>query len=620
MAMDFRNERLSVKSPYDLKLLHKALILVLVPLAFEFMFVGILAHLVLQSETETTREANAKEVLARRHILIQEMVVACAAAAKLTSTGTDQDRSKHAIQIIDEQFAKLKMLLKNNPRASAILAQARSTTDLGFGYLRESARLSIQGDHLAAAEYLKRIRGLSETLFDRMDAIALEYRIIAEAMPAEQKKRRHSIMIALAAGLLLSVMLAIWLARFFNSTTTKRLETLLENTVILQQGGKLNAIQAGCDEIAILDERFHHMAAAIREAETELRASEARLRSVIEQMPVGLITLDQDGVIESLNRRAENIFDCISSEASGRPFRTFLEYTEPIGSDVEQLPLFPAEKVLEMPGKTMTGKEFHMELQSNSFMRESNPGFLISVQDITQRRDMENLKSQFLHMISHDLRTPLTSLNLTLKLLARGAYGKLSIEGVKRLEAMDQNCARLISLINSLLDMAKMEAGKIHIERQLLVAEEVVGQSVQAVEQLANQKSITIDVCLDQDPKIFADETRLIQVLINLLSNAIKFSPEGSTIKVSVANKIEATEIRVTDQGPGIPADQKSLIFEKFHQVSSKNTSSVVVGTGLGLAICKAIVEEHGGTIGVECVEGKGSVFWFSLPRIEQDG
>jgi signal transduction histidine kinase len=232
-----------------------------------------------------------------------------------------------------------------------------------------------------------------------------------------------------------------------------------------------------------------------------------------------------------------------------------------------------------------------------------------------ERRRLEQMKQEFLAVISHELRTPLTSLQAVLTLLATGMYGQLNESGEQRVRSAQSSATRLIMLINDLLDMEKMEAGKLTMTYRDIDLAEVVVNSVESVRGFAEENDIELRVATEESVKVLADSDRLVQVMINLLSNAIKFSPRGTDVGIKVAENGEFTEIQVVDHGAGIPPGYEEKIFDKYEQVpNSKGTK--VAGTGLGLPICKAIIEQHGGEIGVRPTDGGGSTFWFSIPRV----
>ena len=225
--------------------------------------------------------------------------------------------------------------------------------------------------------------------------------------------------------------------------------------------------------------------------------------------------------------------------------------------------------------------------------------------------ELETFKRELTAMVTHELRTPLTSIQGILTLLRVGALGQLPDLAQAKVEVAEANSRRLIRLITELLDIEKMEAGKLELDPKPTELKQILTQSVEAVRDFATQYAVTIEVH-DSNCMVTADAERVIQVVINLLSNAVKYSPRDSVVHVNVEPAGEAVEVRIVDKGRGIPPEFRDRIFDKFQQVDAKDARDKK-GTGLGLAICKAIVEQHGGTIGVESELGHGSTFWFRL-------
>ncbi len=222
-------------------------------------------------------------------------------------------------------------------------------------------------------------------------------------------------------------------------------------------------------------------------------------------------------------------------------------------------------------------------------------------------------KQEFMAMVAHDLRSPLAGVHSLQSTLIAGFHGE-QLPGRMRetVELCQQNLERVLKLINDLLDAEKLAAGKMEMRFAATVLSSVVGTAVQAIRPLADKKRLVI-VVPSAEIIIFADGDRLQQVVINLLSNSVKFSPEEREIKISAKEDGDWLEIRISDEGPGIPAGELEKIFERFEQ-SSSSAYRVKGGTGLGLAICKDIIGQHHGQIGVESEDAKGSTFWFRIP------
>jgi signal transduction histidine kinase len=225
-------------------------------------------------------------------------------------------------------------------------------------------------------------------------------------------------------------------------------------------------------------------------------------------------------------------------------------------------------------------------------------------------------KQEFISIVSHDLRTPLASIEAALKLLSSGKLGTISDKANDIVKLAQGESERLLRLVNELLDIARIEAGKIELDLQETTFDNICEKSLRAVERFAEEKNVSIRVT-PQHVILIADEDRLIQVLVNLLSNAIKFSEAGETVEVTATEESDWVEVHVKDQGCGIPAQFSEKIFDRFEQASLSGTKDKR-GAGLGLAICKLIIDAHGGKIGVNSEANKGSTFWFRVPKVQK--
>ncbi|CAN5583492.1 hypothetical protein BH11CYA1_BH11CYA1_26190 [soil metagenome] len=203
-----------------------------------------------------------------------------------------------------------------------------------------------------------------------------------------------------------------------------------------------------------------------------------------------------------------------------------------------------------------------------------------------------------------------------LELLEVDAYGPLSKPGKESLELAEMNIDRVVHLVNDILDIEKLESGMLTFQMDAVDLNAVIVRSIESVTGFAKQQSITIDyLAANEAVEVMGDFERLTQVIVNLLANAIKFSEKNGCVKVVLKAGVEI-EVEIIDNGRGVPQNQRASIFERFRQVDSNDARG---GSGLGLAICRALIEEHGGTIGVDdLAEGaQGSKFWLKLPRFE---
>jgi PAS domain S-box-containing protein len=237
------------------------------------------------------------------------------------------------------------------------------------------------------------------------------------------------------------------------------------------------------------------------------------------------------------------------------------------------------------------------------------------VHDISERKEIERRVSEFYSTVSHELRTPLTSIRASLGLLEGGLAGVLSAKAGKLVDIARSECDRLIRLINDILDIRKIEAGKLELRTAQVSVRKIVDLTIQGTAGMGLEYGVKLVANVVAENEICADQDRLIQVLTNLVSNALKFSPKDSEVSVTVSASGAFCRFSVTDRGPGIPEDQLPKLFGLFQQLDSTD-SRPKGGTGLGLAISKAIVEQHGGIIGVDTKPGQGSTFYFDIPTV----
>lgn len=355
----------------------------------------------------------------------------------------------------------------------------------------------------------------------------------------------------------------------------------------------------------------HENITARKRAEEALHRSQARLRNVVTGAPIVLFSTDEDGVFTLVEGVGAQNLGMTPEQLIGRSVFEVYSHMQGMVQAIRGA----------LAGQNMTAVvqvgRVTLEVRCSPSHAENGQleGVVGVASDITERRRIERLKDEFVSIVSHELRTPLTSIRGSLGLLEGGAVKAESDKGRELVRIARSNTERLIRLINDILDLDKIEAGKLSFKNEELEPQTIVEQAVASIAGLARDQHVSVATQVADVPKISGDPDRLVQVLTNLLSNAVKFSPAGSTVMVAV----EATDkgfvhFSVRDQGPGIPADQLDQLFKKFQQLEVSQTRKSG-GSGLGLAISRAIVSAHRGTIGVDSTPGKGSDFHFELPH-----
>jgi PAS domain S-box-containing protein len=355
-------------------------------------------------------------------------------------------------------------------------------------------------------------------------------------------------------------------------------------------------------------------------AEEALAEREARMRAIVDTAPDGIVTVNSDGTLESLNRSLERLLGYKSEDLIGQDVNTVLPHLLSGGEEEgSNSPLRTGERRIfgvgrEFFGIKKDGEKVPVEV-SLSVINLGNQQILTGiVRDITERKEAEQRVKDFYSTVSHELRTPLTAIRTALGILEHSFMGELTEQARPVVQVASKETDRLIRLINDILDIRKIEAGKLDLKLKKLDPREIINRAVDGVNTLADEAGIKLERDLPETRRVLADEDRLQQVLTNLLSNAIKWSPIDGVVRIKIREIDQRCRFEVTDEGPGIPEDEIDKLFGRFQQVSSRDDRSRG-GTGLGLAIAKAIVEQHGGDIGVELKNGdKGSMFWFELP------
>ncbi|MDA8082157.1 MAG: response regulator [Nitrospiraceae bacterium] len=362
----------------------------------------------------------------------------------------------------------------------------------------------------------------------------------------------------------------------------------------------------------------------IREATRALNNEKNKLNAVIRNMTDGLIVTAPDNTVALSNPAVEKLFGLESGSLMGR----------------NTLEVFPGAGIGEMVADVMTGHgaeilQTDLKLDKRVIRAVSSViktgsellGVITVFRDITKEWEVDRMKTDFISTVSHELRTPLTSVigfaRLIKKKLEDTVFPQINSTDKKVVKAVRQvgeninvivsEGERLTSLINDVLDIAKMEAGKIEWKKDLVSLEEVIERATTATVSLFEAKGLALIKRIEPDlPKIVGDKDRLIQVMINLISNAVKFTDRGS-ITCSAERGNDRITVSVRDTGMGIAEEDLPKVFEKFKQVGDTLTDKPT-GTGLGLPICKEIIEHHAGTIRAESRPGEGSVFSFVLP------
>ena len=421
---------------------------------------------------------------------------------------------------------------------------------------------------------------------------------------------------------------AIGLGLGFSLLLSKRLvrpiRQMMEATKALAEGNyEVQVPASGSDEPARLAEGFNAMAKKLRvyhrlnveQIVAEKRKSEAVLRSIED----GVVVVDAEFRVSNLNPQAGRILS-VDPEAAAE--KHLLEVVK----DEQLFDLVKQTAESGRPPKVEEGKDILSIGEgeaARNYMFGITPvvskgggmlGVVLLLRDVTQLKELDRMKSEFVMTASHELKTPLQSLGMSIELLKEGAADQLDDKQRQLLDAASEELARLKSLISDLLDLSRIEAGKVEMEFDRVSAGVLADKALGVFKAQADEGHIELTADVPDDvPEVRADPNKITWVLSNLIANALRYA--RGKITVSARHVGQWVHLSVADDGEGIPPEHQSHIFEKFVQVKSEKS---VGGTGLGLAICKEIVRAHKGTIWVDSTPGEGSTFTFTLPVAQE--
>ena len=374
-------------------------------------------------------------------------------------------------------------------------------------------------------------------------------------------------------------------------------------------------------KIAQLEQELAQKTALLEEYEKESNLvceEKQRIENIVRNMADGLVVVDPQGKVLMVNAAGEQLLG-ITKDDIGKPLKDVVKDEHLLalvkGSAIAQEDFI--EKDIELISNNESTKK--VVRASSAVVQDPSGkpvGMVTVLNDITKQRELDRVKANFVANVSHELRTPLVAMQKSITLILEKTTGPLTGEQEQFLSIAERNVQRLSLLINDLLDLSKLEAGKMELKRQVTPIENVIGDSVATLNSWALTKSLSLEKKIEKGlPQINIDSNRIIQVLNNLIGNAVKFSPPNSTITVEAILTADSggVQISVKDQGIGIDKENLGKIFSKFYQVGEKVPSGIG-GTGIGLSIAKEIVQLHAGKIWVESEKGQGAKFSFTLP------
>lgn len=600
----------------NLTVAQKLLILVVVPVFFEIFFFVALSQIISEKQTQQADVQVAKDVLLKLHEFETDVA---RGVMMITNPATP------SAEVIIPEVEKLKTLFsvgaswndleRLDPELKEIVEESLSVRKSMVRYLDDVeavvANTDINASRREKHVSTRKLAGIvlnSHELSQKI--VRIESRILSEE-PEQLENFRNSVQGLIFSGLLVVAAIQVGLAMFLIRDILGRTQEIAKNAHLVSARKRLGPLRTGNDEIANLDRVVHET----NEILTEARNKEL---AILDNAADVICSFDEKLRFTGVSATVSKIWNYPQEELLGSPLMSLLPKMEQATTlaDFAQISSGQShEGELETIVRCKDGalRNFSWSVKWSPIQKT----YFCVAHDVTERRALEKLKQQFLSMVSHDLRAPVTATSTSISLLIQGKRGQLSESVLKILERTETSIVRLTELVNDLLELDKLEAGKLVLNKAPTSAYQVCTAAKEALEAMANSAYVNI-AGPDGDATIIGDEQRLIQAVINLLSNAIKFSPKNGTVTLAIVMRNQLMEFRIIDEGPGIPKEDVGLIFEKFRQSATAKQSSMK-STGLGLAIVKAIAEAHGGDVGVESEVGKGSTFWIRVPADTED-
>ena len=437
--------------------------------------------------------------------------------------------------------------------------------------------------------------------------------VVRLALPLESvEKTLSEIRKIVLLGLMFALALAFVLGSIIAAQTIRPINRMIQVSRKFSEGDfSRRIIQPSKDEIGELAATLNKMAQDIENKIREIKAQNQKLAAIFNSMIEGVIVIDKGGYIVSVNPTVEKIFSVLKKDVEGKIFLeavrnndiaevigTILKKGKPVSAEITLI--YPVRRIFEVNATPI-------------FDNDAIGGCLVVIHDITEIRRLETVRSDFVANVSHELKTPLTSIKGFVETLLEGALDDKE-NNRNFLKIIQDHAERLNSLVDDLLSLSHLESKEITLNKKGFNLRQQLEEVVLGFKSQSKRLNIEISNDLPAGITVNADKDRIEQVFTNLIDNAIKFNKEKGFVRIYAQEVNGKIKVFVEDSGIGIPGKDISRIFERFYRVD-KARSRELGGTGLGLSIVKHIVELHSGSIGVESTEGFGSKFWFILPK-----
>jgi PAS domain S-box-containing protein len=588
------------------------MLLVSIPLLFEVTLIGMMLDLQNKVELESQKIARSKKISDTVNAIIRDMVVIGGniRAFYIRRGKTSLVASKLAE--IRDYFDDLDGLTSDRPDLHKVVLASRAgliDCDRDLRSFRAQYRTVDTAEKLSIV--LQAIRRRLDTDLELVMSagfLDLAQQSYLDSQIDSTLKYREQIRILLMVALGVSGLLALSGALVFSKRMAGRLSIVETNAKRLANRQPLLQVMEGADEIAELDQTFHLAANLIDAAMRKEKAILDNAKDII-------CSLDDKMMIVSVNAACDATLGLSPLDLIGKSFISLLKPEEQaeVTDYLKTLKEQQASKPLNITiPNTHDAIERIMSMSASYASVEET--FYCVLHDVTANKEVELIRQEVTAMISHDLKAPLQSIKNYLRMLHAGRLGELNEEGTKLLQLTETESERMARLINSVLDLEKVRSGTAELNMTQMSVYELLSECCQSVKLLAGEKNICLEIVASERTKVYGDRHWLNEIFVNLLGNAIEYSPSGTTVRASGAQVDGFIEMRVSDQGPGIAEEERTLIFERFRRLSNS-----VGGTGLGLTICKVLVNLHKGYIRAEGNEPNGTSFVVGIPAAQPE-
>jgi PAS domain S-box-containing protein len=447
-----------------------------------------------------------------------------------------------------------------------------------------------------------------------LDGPGLQAEVALEVSGIAGTQRR--LVWTLAGSILVVVMVASLLGTYLARRIGRPLSRLADAAGIMSKGDLDSpfAIEAGVREVALVAQALEGARSDLKRTLAELRREKVWIDHLLEAIVEGIVTLDRQGHITFFSHGAERITGWRREEVIGRSCD---QVFKPLETDAPFSELIPApgrrEKILV---ELRDGRQAILAITGARLLPPEGGAARVALvfRDVSEAEAVHRLLGRFLANVAHEFRTPLSALAASVELLMDQAPDLSAAELDELLNSVHLGVVGLQTLIDNLLESASIEAGHFRVYARPSRLDEILADAIRTMQPLLDKRDQRLVVELPTHiPVIQADPRRTAQVLVNLLSNASKYGPDDAEIEVGVTTRGKWIRVTVADSGPGVPPEYRADLFRRFVQPGLGNDKAQV-GAGLGLSVVKAVVEAHGGQVGVDDHDGGGSVFWFTLP------